>query len=209
MKIKNLTCFILLFLIFHSALPAQTEDNLILKFEKELFDKNAKINSITCDFVQIRSISILTNDVVKKGKFYYLPTKNILLAFDDGDFIKMTETTFQMKNNNNVSEVKISSNPMLNGLQHLLTACMLGDIKQIARGFKLTVDQKDDTYIVTLVSEKKGSAAKLGKMTLVFDRKDMSLSLLKMEEFSGDYTQYEFTNKQFNGHIDPKLFEIR
>ncbi len=36
----------------------------------------------------------------------------------------------------------------------------------------------------------------------------MSLNILKMEEKSGDYTMYKFTNKQFNTKIDDKLFQI-
>jgi len=39
-----------------------------------------------------------------------------------------------------------------------------------------------------------------------FDKKDMSLNLLRMEEESGDYTEYKFYNKQFNTEIESTLF---
>lgn len=192
-----------------NAVSAQTADGAMSEFEQELLDKSLSIKSITCDFVQTRSMSILANDVVKSGRFYYRRPENVLLSFNNGDFIKMTETAFEMKDNNSVSKMKISSNPMLNGLQRLLSACMSGDVKRMTRGFKTTVEQKKDTYIVKLVPEKKGYAAKIRQMTFIFDRKDMSLSLMKMEELSGDYTQYAFSRKKFNEDIDPELFEIR
>lgn len=206
MKIKILYCAIISLLIPFNIVSAQTDETLLVEFEKELMDKSVDIQTIVCDFVQTRSMSVLAEDAVEKGRFYYSRPENILLSFADGDYIKMTESVFQMKDKGSVSEMKVSSNPMLSSLSRLLSSCMTGDIKQMTKGFKMDVSLEDGKYIVNLVPSRKGSAARMGKMVLAFDRKDMSLCLLKMEENSGDYTQYEFFNKEFNSVLESDLF---
>ena len=206
MKIKALFCSLFSLLISLNIVSAQTPDNVVEDFEKELLEKSLSINTITCDFVQTRSMSILAEDVQEKGRFYYSRPEKILLSFEDGDFIKMTESVFQMKDRGNVSEVKVSSNPMLASLRNLLSSCMTGDIKQMTKGFQADISLDNDQYTVNLVPLRRSAASRMGKMVMVFDRKDMSLSLLKMVESSGDYTQYEFSGKEFNKALEPDIF---
>lgn len=176
------------------------------EFEKALADKSVAIETIMCDFTQVRSMAVLTQEVSKEGKFTYVRPGNILLAFDDGDYIKLTESDFTMRNAGNVMDVKVTSNPMLRELKKILSACMTGDLKSMASGFSINVIDLQDFYEVTLLPVKGRGAAKMKSVKMNFDKQDMSLIMLMLEEPSGDSIRYEFTDKEFNKEVPAGTF---
>jgi outer membrane lipoprotein-sorting protein len=153
-------------------------------------------------------MSVLQNVVRKEGTFYFQRPGNMLLSFNDGDYIKMTEEWFEMKTGENTTTTKISSNPMLRNLSTILSACVVGDFAQMIRGFSIQVQSQAKQWVVIMTPQRGKAASKISQIVLHFDRETMSLNTLKMVEKSGDYTMYGFSNKQFNVAIDGKLFKI-
>lgn len=178
------------------------------QFERELKLKNESVSSIKCHFIQTRDMSVLQNVVRKEGTFYFQRPGNMLLSFNDGDYIKMTEEWFEMKTGENTTTTKISSNPMLRNLSTILSACVVGDFAQMIRGFSIQVQSQAKQWVVIMTPQRGKAASKISQIVLHFDRETMSLNTLKMVEKSGDYTMYGFSNKQFNVAIDGKLFKI-
>lgn len=187
-----------------SAQNGSTEE----QFERELKLKNESVTSIKCHFLQTREMSVLQNVVRKEGTFYFQRPGNMLLSFNDGDYIKMTEEWFEMKTGENTTTTKISSNPMLRNLSTILSACVVGDFAQMIRGFSIQVQSQAKQWVVIMTPQRGKAASKISQIVLHFDRETMSLNTLKMVEKSGDYTMYSFSNKQFNVAIDGKLFKI-
>lgn len=206
MKIKSL---ILISFILLSSLANAQHANLHQQFEHELKSKNSNVTSIQCMFTQTREMAVLANTVKKSGEFYYMQPSNLLLSFRDGDYIKMTATMFEMKTGSNISSTKVSSNPMLKNLNSVLSACVVGDFEKMVRGFDINVELSQSEWIVTMTPQKGKAASKISRVVLNFNKKDMSLNILKMEEKSGDYTMYRFFDKKFNGSVDNNLFNIQ
>ena len=196
----RLLCILMCFGIFLSA-NAQENSLNDNKFINELENKTSTIQTITCKFTQTQSLSVLSNKVVKSGMFYYKRPEQILLMFDNGDYIKMTSENFQMKNGNKVNEMKVDSNPMLRELKKILSACMTGDVINTAKDFQHELKQGEANYTVVLNPKKKRAASKIKEIMLVFDKKDMYLSKMKMTQPNGDYTLYEFFEKKLNSQI--------
>ena len=182
--------------------------SLNAEFERELKAKNEGITSIVAEMTQTREVAVLSDVVNEEGNFYFQAPNNILLSFDDGDYIKLTAEWFEMKSGANVTRRSASSNPMFKQLSTMLTACMSGDVESIAKGFTPTITKSDKEWRVVLKPERGKGAAKIAEVELIFNRKDMSINRLKMVEKSGDYTMYTFRNKQFNMTIDGQLFKI-
>lgn len=172
--------------------------SLNAEFERELKAKSEGITSIVAEMTQTREVAVLADVVTKDGDFRFNAPNNILLSFDDGDYIKLSAEWFEMKSGANITKRSANSNPMLKQLSAMLTACMSGDVASIAKGFTPTITQSDKEWRVVLKPERGKGAAKIAEVELIFDRKDMSLDSLKMVEKSGDYTMYTFRNKQFN-----------
>lgn len=205
MKVKLILVLLLMFI--GSGLYAQ-EYNIEQHFQNELQSKNNEIVSIECKFTQIRKVSMLANSVSKDGVFYFTKPGNMLLLFNDGDHIKMTQEWFELKTADNISTTKITSNPMLRNLNSILSACVVGDFDKMSRGFVVTYEQTPREWIIMLTPKRGKAASKISRINISFDKSNMSLNLLKMEEKSGDYTSYQFNNKLFNVKIDNQLFNV-
>ena len=177
-------------------------------FQSELKKKNEQVTSIKCKFTQTRAVSILAKPISKDGKFCFLKPGNMLLSFNDGDYIKMTSEWFEMSTAGNVTTTKVASNPMLKNLNSILSACMVGDFEKMSNGFTVTYKPSAKEWTIILTPQRGKAASKISQIVIVFDRSDMSLNLLKMEEKSGDYTAYSFSNKLFNTTIDKQRFNV-
>ena len=192
MKIK-LIIISLMFILGISTYAQQTSVQQL--FQTQLQEKNADIISINCRFKQTRQVSYLANPAVKEGDFSFTKPNDILLAFDDGDYIKMTSEYFEMKTAGNVAKTKVNANPMLKNLSSILSTCVLGNFENMSAGFDVDIKQSETEWVATLTPKQSKVAAKISSIIISFDKSDMSLNLLKMVEKSGDYTAYTFTNK--------------
>ena len=208
MKTKFYLLFIQLFMIAPMNILAQNSD-LNMKFSQELKEKCQDVSNIECRFIQTRSASVLAQDANKHGRYFFLQPYNVLLAFDDGDYIKITSTMFEIKQNGHVSATKVSSNPMLKSLNGILSACISGDASQITSGFDTEITASEDEFILKLLPPRGRTGKKATETLLVFNRKDMSLKLMKMTEPSGDFLQYEFYDVKYNADITPSIFDIK
>ena len=175
-------------------------------FRKQLSESSRNINTIVCDFTQTTCISVLASEVNKKGEFTCCKPGNILLAFEDGDFIKFTDKSFAIKSAGKTMSKNINSNPMLKELKKILSACMTGDLVAVSTGFEINVVENSRTYDITLTPLKDRAMAMVESIEMIFNRSDMSLSVLKMNEPSGDYVKYTFINKRFNTIVNENLF---
>ena len=193
MRVKVLLTLLALFVGFGASAQSLSEE-----FEHELKAKSVGITSIDAEMTQPREVAVLAEVVKKERDFNFQAPNNILLSFDDGDYIKLSAEWFEMKSGANVTKRSASSNPMFKQLSAMLTACMSSDVESIAKGFTPTITKGDKEWRVVLKPERGKGAAKIAEVELIFNRKDMSLDSLKMVEKSGDYTMYTFRNKQFN-----------
>jgi outer membrane lipoprotein carrier protein len=83
---------------------------------------------------------------------------------------------------------------------------MTGDLDAVSTGFEINVVENSRTYDITLTPLKDRAMTMVKDIEMIFDRSDMSLSVLKMNEPSGDYVKYTFINKRFNTIVNENLF---
>ena len=70
MRVKVSLLSILLFMVVRVNIIAQDID-LNAQFAQELKEKCRDVKSIECKFIQTRSVSVLTQDADKGGKYYF------------------------------------------------------------------------------------------------------------------------------------------
>ena len=98
---------------------------------------------------------------------------------------------------------------MLKKLSSILSACVVGDFEKMIRGFNIDVEQSQREWIVTMTPQRGKAVSKISRIVLNFDKENMTLNILKMEEKSGGYTLYKFFDKIFNGTVGDNLFNIQ
>lgn len=202
MKIELLT---LLATCCCSFVSAQTAEDL---FASELEEKSRTTRSITCDFTETRHLQILADEVVREGRFCYCAPARMVLDFVSGDRIVMAGERFVLRTQGHTTSARMNSNPMLRQLQTILDACMTGNLDRLRLSGHLELEADERTYRLQLVPAARGAARYVDRIVLSFDRRDMTLDELRLEQPSGDFTCYRFRNKRLNEPIDETVFRL-
>ncbi len=177
----------------------------------KLQTNGAAIGTIESCFVQRRHVQALKGDVLSNGRFYYQKNDKICMVYDrpQGDLLLMNGDDFVMIADGRRSVVNAQTNPMLKQLRTLLTACVSGDFERLktGRNTQLVVDETDAHYILTAMFD--GSAKKMyASIVLTFDKRQLALVALRMNESNGNFTEYTFESPKFNQPIDERIFDV-
>lgn len=179
-------------------------------FTDRLKAASEKTQTITCDFEQIKYLSVLSNSNKSRGKFYYKKAQNFCLEYStpQGNLIIMNGTKFKMVAGGKETVVGMKSNPMMRQMGGMLAACMTGNLSLLAKGALTEYYESGAHYTVVITPTNSRVKSHLRQIILQFEKKDMTLSMMKMAENDTDYTLYEFRDKRINVDVDDSKFKI-
>ena len=184
---------------------AQTMKKLIhtQDFENRLAKEAQTMQSIESDFTQVKYLDILDEKVTSKGKLRmeYAQPVNYLIVIND--------SRLKIVSDGKKSVMSLTANKMMNQMQDMLTACMIGDLSKMSSDYKLEYFENDSYYIVKIKPVNKAIQAYISEIEIYLDKKDMSVYKLRLSETATNYTEYEFYNKRFNALKDETKFSIR
>ena len=103
----------------------------------------------------------------------------------------------------------LHSNKMMNQMQDMLTACMVGDLSNMSPGYALEYFEDAHYYLIQIKPVSKAIQAYINQIQIYLDKKDMSVHKLRLSETATNYTEYEFSDKKFNSLKDEAKFTIR
>ena len=207
MKINTILLTLLLFLSPLAEAQHTTGESLKEDFATLLAEKSRNMESILCTFTETRHMSIFTQDVVRKGVFRYKRAEGMVLDFENGDRILMTRDLFSIRTDGRTTTSRMTANPMLRQMKNIFSACMSGDAEALCKSGEMRIEKSRSGYRVHLVPVARSARKYVSDIILDFDRTDMTLIRLHMEQPSGDYTRYEFHDKRFNTNLDAKFFQ--
>ncbi len=196
--------------LFPFAALCQQEEGMDTDFEafkERIAEAGEQNKTIACRFVQIKKVKGIRELDRKEGCFFYDKAGRVALlyAHPQGDRIVMDGDRFLMVNAGKKMETNTSSNPMLGYLAGLLKACMSGDLLELGNNWSFRLEETQGFYRVELRPESRKK--KMSSLIVVFDKSDMTLNELRMDEGDGFWTQYVFDSKQLNVELDSAVFE--
>ena len=179
-------------------------------FSERLKSASDRTQTIACDFEQVKYMSVLANTNKSKGKFFYKKAQKICLEYTNpqGNLIVMNGVKFKIQTNGKATVVKMISNPMMRQMGNMLTACMTGNLDLFGNQSVSEYYENQSYYTVVISPTNRRVKSYLKQIVLRFDKDDMTLSSMKMNENDTDYTLYEFSDKKLNGNVDDDKFNI-
>ena len=184
----------------------QTKD-----FENRLAREAQTIQSIDSDFTQVKYLDILDEKVTSKGKFYYQKSGKIRMEYAQpiNYLIVINGARLKIVADGKKSTMTLSANKMMNQMQDMLTACMIGDLSKMTSDYKLEYFENAQYFIIRIKPVNKAIQAYITGIEIYLDKKDMSVYKLRLSETATNYTEYEFYNKRFNALKDETKFSVR
>ncbi|MCE1167502.1 MAG: outer membrane lipoprotein carrier protein LolA [Sphingobacteriia bacterium] len=211
MKIK--LGFVILIMFMASAMSGQDygkEINPEAGFKSRLKEYSERTKSIEAAFSQVKTMAVLSSAIDSKGMFYYVSGEGIAMEYSipQGDLMIMNSEKFKMVNGGKVTTVGLTSNPLMRQLNQMLTACFLGDLKMFEKGSDVNYYESESTYTVVIKPSSSRVKKYMSEVLLVFDKRDMTLTQMRMKEKNGDEVTYKFWDKKINKQIAVGRFKI-
>lgn len=211
MKLKYI--HLLLLILTVGSIQAQQMQKLknLKEFENRLYQEAQTTSSIACDFTQVKYLDVFDEKIISKGKFYYQKSNKICMDYAQpmNYLIVINGTKMKIVSDGKKSILNLNSNKMMNEMQDMLTACMIGDLSKISSDYQLKYFEDAKYYLIKIIPSSKTVQTYIHSIQIYLDKKDMSVYKLCLSETATNYTEYEFSNKKFNSLIDETTFTVR
>ncbi len=196
--------------LLHAQYPGFTSVTDITKFKNEFAAATKKTLTIKSNFVQEKELSMLTEKIVSKGKFWFKkdnmvrmeynqPFQYLMIINNDKVFVKDAQKE---------NRVSAKSNKLFQQINKIMIDCMQGTALTNL-DFKTRVFESKGMFMVELVPVVKGLKDLFKHINVSVDKKDYSVSSIEMLELAGDNTTIRFANIELNTTITNALFTIK
>lgn len=167
------------------------------------------IQSIESDFVQVKYMEMLSENIVSKGKFYYQKANKMVLDYASPAhyLIVINGQKVKIVSDGKKNIYDLQTNKMISQTGELLSACMTGNLRLLSPDYRLEYRENDTQYWIKVLPLG-GVKSYLKQIDIFLNKQDFSVDRLKMTEPTLDYTEYVFTNKKKNTLLSDEIFRI-
>ena len=172
------------------------------------------MTSLTADVTQTKHNSMVTNDIVSKGNFYFKKPNKMCMSFNNGkDMMLMDGENFTMVKDGVRNTANGGGNDQLQALKTIIKNFSAGqesdiDLSEIA---DIDMEKKGNLMVMTITPIVTDAKAKRRQMfssfVVTIDQKAGELKSLRMNEKGKNYTQYDFSNFKLNAPVNDSVFK--
>ncbi|HMK05664.1 MAG TPA: outer membrane lipoprotein carrier protein LolA [Ferruginibacter sp.] len=182
----------------------------IAKFKTEFSAATQKITAIKSDFVQEKNLSMLSEKIVSKGKFWFKKESQVRMEYNQPYqyLMILNKDKIYVKDGQKENKISARSNKLFQQINKLMIDCMQGTALNNP-DFKTRVFENKNGSLIELSPVTKKMKELFKSINVVVDKKDFSVVSIEMQEVSGDNSLIRFTNKELNAAIPDALFIIK
>lgn len=177
-------------------------------FKSRIKEMAGSTTTISCDFVQEKNLTVLSEKIMSKGNFFFKKENMIrweytspfkyLIIIKDGKLYTGSEK--------NSKVYDIQSNKMFQEMNKFMGSFIQGDILNNDKDFTAEYLEGEGIYYVKLIPRAEKTKQMLTEIDIWFNSADVSVSGVKMIEPGDDYTKIDFINKKLNTDIPVEKF---
>lgn len=168
----------------------------------------SKLSTLQCDFVQTKSVKLLNDKIVSKGKMYYSQPNKLRWEYITPytyTFI-LNDNKVALKKNNKNSVIDVNQNKMFREIVNIMMNSVVGKCLTDKKSFKTTVKDASSEWIATLLPQSKELKQMFTKIVLHFDKKQSVIVQVDMYEKNGDQTIISLINIVKNKGINETVY---
>jgi outer membrane lipoprotein-sorting protein len=206
----GLVLFLALFSFTASAqYPAYKPATDPSSFETAFTAASQKTNSIRSEFVQEKSLSMLDEKMISRGRFFFKKENRVRMEYEKPFSYLMIINNNQVFIRDGEKENKISakSNKTFSQINRIMIDCVQGTMLTNT-DFRVRVFENNLHWLVELTPLAKSMKDLFKSIGVTIDKSDLSASRIEMSEINGDNTIIRLTNKFLNVEIPDSLFNI-
>ena len=179
------------------------------KFKTDFSAATQKIVSIKSDFVQEKNLSMLSEKIISKGKFWFKRESMVRMEYNQPYpyLMILNKDKIFIKDGQKENKISAKSNKLFQQINRIMIDCMQGTALNNP-DFKTRIFENKTNSLIELTPQTKGLKEMFKSINVIVDSKDFSVISIEMLELSNDNTLIRFTNKELNAEIPDSLFTI-
>jgi outer membrane lipoprotein-sorting protein len=212
MRMNKLISTLFLFAVFFSA-NAQHAGYTVVKdtavFKQQFAAASQKINTIKSDFEQEKNLSMLSEKIVSKGKFWFKKDNLVRMEYTEPFqyLMILNNNNIYIKDGQKENKISANSNKLFKQVNKIVVDCVKGTAFSNT-DFAVTVYEGKQNYLIELSPVAKTLKDIFKNINVIVDKKDYSVHTIEMDELSGDNTTINFINKEINTNLPDALFAL-
>ncbi len=183
--------------------------NDLAKFKAVFSQAAQRTTSITSDFIQEKNLSMLSEKIISKGKFWFKKESLVRMEYDAPFKYLMiiNKDKVFIKDGQKQNTISTKSNKLFQQINKITVDCVQGNVLNNP-DFKVKLFENKGNYLVELSPIPKNLKEFFKSINVIVDKKDYAVTSIDMNEQSGDNTLIRFTNKEMNATIPDTFFII-
>ena len=179
-------------------------------FKQQFAKASQTTQSIQSDFVQEKNLSMLSDKIVSKGKFWFKKDNKVRMEYSTPSYylLVMNGKDIKTKDGKKESHVSAKGNKMFEQINKITVDCVQGNVLNNT-DFTTRILENGQSYLLELTPVNKTLAQYFKSIHLLVDKKDYSVSTIQMYEAGGDDTSISFVHKQLNVNIPDAIFAVK
>ena len=178
-------------------------------FKSQFGNSSQKINTIKSDFVQEKELSMLSEKIISKGKFWFKRENAVRMEYTNPFQYLMiiNGSKIYIKDSQKENKVSARSNKLFEQINKIMMDCVKGTALSNP-DFTVRIFEGADSYLAELSPVNKNLKSLFKNVNLVVGKKDYGVTAIQMHEPGGDKTVINFTNRELNVNLPDALFAI-
>lgn len=181
----------------------------VAALQQQVITASKKTNTIQCDFIQEKSMSMLAEKAISKGKFYFKRENKVRLEYllPQKNLVVMNNGKMLLHDGKKTTQMDMHRSKVFQQLNNIIVGSINGDLYS-GKEFSVKFFENGTQVKVELKPLSKTLKNFLTTIVVVLDKKDFSAQRIEMNETSGDSTVLTFSGKSINGAVEESLFVV-
>jgi outer membrane lipoprotein-sorting protein len=205
---------IAVFVLLCCSMAGQTDPYVAMKdvagFKTKLNQKNTSITSMTCDFVQEKSLSFMAQKVISKGNMKYKKPDMMKLEYTTPFVYIMSlyKGKVLIKDNGKVSKYDSKTNKLFKYVNDLMIKAVQGNVLD-SKEFSIAFKENSKFFLMEMTPIDVTMKEYVTKVNVYVNKTDYGVMKVEMTEKSGDYTLITFVNRVYNVALKDEEFLVQ
>jgi len=180
----------------------------VVAFKDALMKSNAAIETITSDFTQTKNLSMLSDKIKSKGKFYFKKEDKVRIEYTSpySYLLIMNGGRLLVKDETRTNKINARNSKMMQSVNRIIIDCMRGSVFQNP-DFKVQAYENGQSYLLSMVPITEGMKKMFRQIDVYINKRSMDVVQLVMTEQGGDYTNMDFMNTKHNVSLNETFFK--
>ncbi len=200
-----------LMLLMLPLMATNAQNYTVAQVRQRINAATSRMSTMTCDFVQTKSLRMLKRKVVSHGKMYYGKPDKLRWEYTSPyhyTFI-LNGQTVRMKNSRGDNSVNVQQSKMFKEITRIMMGSVLGTCVSNNKDFNVSIHGQGNNWQAVMTPRRNPLKQMFSTITVYFDMRRSLVSSVKMTERNGDTTLITLKNIRTNTPIDAKVFSLR